>query len=68
MDGFIDSFETEVVSGAVGGAGLDSAAGKDGGESPAVVIATVLEFYEATDFDNGSAAELSANDDKGFTE
>ena len=68
VDGLIDGFEAEVICRAIGGAALNAPAGEDGGETPAVVVAAVLIFDKATDFDDGRAAEFAADDDKRFVE
>ncbi len=68
VDGLVNSFEAEIVGGAVSSAAFDAAAGKDSGEAPAIVIAAVLELDQAADFDNGRAAELATNDNERFTE
>jgi hypothetical protein len=47
---------------------FDTAACEDSGKAPAIVIAAVLVFDEAADFDNGRAAEFAADNDKRFIE
>ncbi|MFM1944913.1 MAG: hypothetical protein RI897_3895 [Verrucomicrobiota bacterium] len=64
VDDIFDGVIAEFIGSAVGGAGLDTAAGEPHGEALDVVVASFAAFF----LGHGGAAEFAAPDDEGVVE